>query len=196
MSDLRSRAGVFGVTSGAAVLLALPVVASGQVPGVDQVVGGVNHAAQGVVQAAPAPPVRLPAPAPAPAPRPAPAPAAAPAPSAPAPSYSAPATSTSTRSTMAGASVAPRGGSGGSGVQASASGKKRHAAAGASSDEKAAASQDSTSSPTDVQIADQTADVPEDASPATLPFTGLQLMLMGLAGLAAVAVGGVLRRAT
>ena len=47
---------------------------------------------------------------------------------------------------------------------------------------------------TDVEIADGTADAPGDASPATLPFTGLQLALMGMLGLMAVAGGALLRR--
>ena len=43
MHALRSRTGVVSITVGAAVLLALPVVAAGQVPGVDQVVRGVKE---------------------------------------------------------------------------------------------------------------------------------------------------------
>ena len=38
------------------------------------------------------------------------------------------------------------------------------------------------------------ADLPEDASPDTLPFTGLQLVLIAMAGLVALAGGLVLRR--
>ena len=66
MFDLRSRAGIVGVATGAA-LLALPVVAAGQVPVVDQVVGGVTRTAQ-ILAPAPVPPVTLPAPAATPAP--------------------------------------------------------------------------------------------------------------------------------
>jgi hypothetical protein len=96
MFDLRSRAGIVGVATGTA-LLALPVVAAGQVSVLDQVVGGVNQTAQGLAPA-PVPPVTLPAPpakpappvpvpavrapaspGPAAPPAPAPAPAAAPA---------------------------------------------------------------------------------------------------------------------
>jgi hypothetical protein len=39
-----------------------------------------------------------------------------------------------------------------------------------------------------------TVELPDDASPETLPFTGLQLALIALAGLAAVAAGLTLRR--
>src|SRR5688500_14669511 len=61
MHALRSRTGVVSITVSAAVLLALPVVASGQVPGVDKVVGGVTDTAQSVAPvsvppALPAPP--------------------------------------------------------------------------------------------------------------------------------------------
>ena len=57
MHALRSRTGVVSITVGAAVLLALPVVAAGQVPGVDQVVGGVKETAESI---APAPRCRRP----------------------------------------------------------------------------------------------------------------------------------------
>jgi hypothetical protein len=43
-------------------------------------------------------------------------------------------------------------------------------------------------------VASQARDLPEDASPETLPFTGLQLALIVMAGLAALAGGLVLRR--
>jgi hypothetical protein len=199
MSDLYSRAAAVGMTTGAVLLIALPVVASGQVPVVDQVVGGVNQAAQGVIQAAPsppAPPVKLPAPAP--APRPAPA-ASAPAPAAPAPSASAPASAPAPSATGSQASGRTSG-SGGSrgGSTARASGKKAHPGshvhALAASDKKASASQDSGTSPTDTQIADDPTSIPPDASPAKLPFTGLQLALMGMLGMAAIAAGAALRR--
>jgi hypothetical protein len=42
-------------------------------------------------------------------------------------------------------------------------------------------------------VADEAVELPEDASPATLPFTGLQLVLLALIGLG-TAVGGVLVR--
>jgi hypothetical protein len=209
MSDLRSRAAVFGLTTGAAVLLAVPVVASGQVPGVDRVVGGVNRAAQDVVQGAPPVPV-LPIQLPARPPAPSAAPAAggshsapetsAPAAPAPAPAASAPAGSAQSGSASAPAAAAraaaPATGSGSgggsSGVSASASGAKRRGTS-ASSSHKARAAQDSGSGPTDVEIADEAAEAPRDASPATLPFTGLRLALMLTAGLAVLATGTALR---
>jgi hypothetical protein len=42
-------------------------------------------------------------------------------------------------------------------------------------------------------VADEAVELPEDASPATLPFTGLQLALLALIGLG-TAAGGVLVR--
>jgi hypothetical protein len=42
----------------------------------------------------------------------------------------------------------------------------------------------------------ESVDLPEDANPATLPFTGLQLALLGLIGLTALAAGMALRRTT
>jgi hypothetical protein len=42
-------------------------------------------------------------------------------------------------------------------------------------------------------VADEAVELPEDASPATLPFTGLQLALLALVGLA-TAAGGLLVR--
>jgi hypothetical protein len=46
---------------------------------------------------------------------------------------------------------------------------------------------------TDVEIA--AADSGDAGGPASLPFTGLQLALLGLVGLAALAGGALLRRA-
>lgn len=203
MLNVRSRAGVIGVTAGATVLLALPVVSLGQVPSVDQVAGQVHDAAKGVVQAAPAP--SLPAPATRPAPR---APAqsrSAPAGSAPAQSHSAP-----PQRSSAGSSSSHGGGSGassahaGAAEKAAADGGERQHRPEASGDKKKNAAPDlgdvgketpATGIPaTDVQIADGTADAPRDASPGTLPFTGLQLALMAMLGLAAIAGGALLRR--
>jgi cobalamin biosynthesis Mg chelatase CobN len=198
MHAFRSRVGVVSVTAGAAIFLALPVVAAGQVPGVDQVVGGVTQTAESLVPApvsqtlpaAPAPPaapaqVQAPAPqpaatAPAPAaPAPAPAPQAAPRQSAPAATGSSSGKAAATSASKAGSSA-----KGDSGVSARSS-----------SDAPASASQDaSTDESAGSGAASQAADLPEDASPATLPFTGLQLALIVMTGLAALAGGLVLRR--
>jgi hypothetical protein len=196
MFDVRSRAAVVGTTAGAAVLLALPVVSWAQVPGVDQVVGKVGNTVQGVTGAVPAAPAR-------PAPAPAPAPAAAkpaPASSAPAPA-AAPAAPAAQRSTATSSAVPATGGastgssSGSSGrpaASASAS-SKRGAAAHAVGGGKASASAYDGAA-TDTQIADDPASAPRDASPASLPFTGLALILVAIAGMAALATGGMLRR--
>jgi hypothetical protein len=69
---------------------------------------------------------------------------------------------------------------------------------------KARASGDAGSAPsgdgagtTDVAIASQAAEeLPEDASPANLPFTGLQLVLMAIGGVVAILGGMALRRST
>jgi hypothetical protein len=201
MLNVRSRAGVIGVTAGATVLLAVPVVAFAQVPSVDQVVGDVNDAAQGVVEKAPA--------------RSLPAPAATPAPGAPAQSRSAPGGSSPAQSHSAppqrsseqrssGSSSSHGGGSGASSAHARAAEKapadgERHRRPEASGDKRNAAPDfgDPTMAATpatDVQIADGTADAPGDASPGALPFTGLQLALMAMLGLMAIAGGALLRR--
>ncbi|MEA2408749.1 MAG: hypothetical protein QOE69_2868, partial [Thermoleophilaceae bacterium] len=85
MLNVRSRIGMVAVGTSAAVLLAVPVVAAGQVPVVQEVVGGVTQTAESLAPA-PAPVPALPAPAAkAPAPQtPAPKPAPQPASSAPA----------------------------------------------------------------------------------------------------------------
>ena len=211
MLNVRSRAGVIGVTAGATVLLAVPVVAFAQVPSVDQVVGDVNDAAQGVVEKAPA--QSLPAPPQAPATTPAPgAPAqsrSAPGGSAPAQSHSAP-PQRSSEQRSSGSSSSHGGGSGASSAHARAADKapadggERQQRPEASDDKKKNAAPDfddvGAETPaagipaTDVQIADGTVDAPRDASPGTLPFTGLQLALMAMLGLAAVAGGALLRR--
>jgi hypothetical protein len=67
------------------------------------------------------------------------------------------------------------------------------------SDARARASQDasqddSADEPAGSDAGGQAVDLPKDASPATLPFTGLQLALIAMAGLAALAGGFTLRR--
>ncbi|HEX6584941.1 MAG TPA: hypothetical protein VF056_15180 [Thermoleophilaceae bacterium] len=57
-----------------------------------------------------------------------------------------------------------------------------------------ASQDDSADEAVDSGVADPVADLPEDAGPDTLPFTGLQLVLVAMAGLVALAGGLVLRR--
>jgi outer membrane biosynthesis protein TonB len=198
MFEVRSRAGLAAVTTAAAVLLALPVVAAGQVPVVDQVIGGVTETAQSLAAPAPAP---KPAPSPLPpasAPAANPAPSAAPAPPA-APAGSAPATAP--RQVTAAGAPGSGGMAGGSrqpaGAASAAKGereKSERAKRPAGSEERATAAQDDGAGSTDVEIVSQSAHLPEDASPDTLPFTGLQLALVAMIGLAAIASGAALRR--
>ncbi|HKP21279.1 MAG TPA: hypothetical protein VJT68_07165, partial [Thermoleophilaceae bacterium] len=58
MGEVRSRAGVLGAATGVAVLAVLPVMAFAQVPGANEVTGGVTDTVGGVVEAPalPAPP--------------------------------------------------------------------------------------------------------------------------------------------
>ena len=213
MFDLRSRAGIVGVATGAA-LLALPVVAAGQVPVVDQVVGGVTRTAQ-ILAPAPVPPVTLPAPPATPAP-----PAQVPALGAPASpglaappagsqaAAAAPRQGASTRApSLSGGGRAARS-PGARASRAKAETRQHHGTvtAGAASDESASAAQaESAAAPsagasgaddaaaTDVEIA--AADSGDQGGAAALPFTGLQLVLIGMAGLATLAGGALLRRA-
>jgi hypothetical protein len=197
MFDLRSRAGIVGVATGAA-LLALPVVATGQVPVVDQVVGGVTQTAQSLT-AAPVPQADLPTRSGKPAPLPAPVtpappvPAAPPAPEASVHTTSAPAprgmaASAVSAGTQAPSSPAPR---------AKASDKRQETASAASgavaSDARSDSAAGEPDGATDVEIA--AADSGDAGGPASLPFTGLQLTLLGIVGMAALAGGALLRRA-
>jgi hypothetical protein len=218
MLDVRSRAGVIAVTTSAAVLVGLPVVAFGQVPGVPQVVGGVTETANSLVQAPVAPP-SLPAPAPAPtvpaAPAPAPAPqvqatappSAAPKPAAKAPAAQAPAASNpgSAQARSAGTATGSSSGSAKASARRSATAADRSAKGdGRRGDRaKATASGDAGQAPAEEQsaagsqpaFASQGVDeLPDDASPANLPFTGLQLALMAIIGVAALVGGVALRR--
>jgi len=216
MLDVRSRAGIVAVTTGAALLLALPVVAAGQGPGVGDVVGGVKEkvegAAPGPPVAVPAPPVNLPAPA---APHAAPKaqgppPARGPAAQAPAASPQAPpAHARSNKPANPGGGRGERPGpapspsqnepatdqGGGSGDGGSKAGDGDGGAGDGGGDGKTVnTSQDDGGAPTDVEIADQVVEAPVDANPSTLPFTGFQLALMVALGLAAVGAGFALRR--
>ena len=203
MLNARSRTGVIAVTSGAVVLLALPVVASGQVPGLDRVVGGVTQGA-GTVTQAPAPPVSLPAPAPVSLPAPqarqapapaaprshSPAPAAAPrAAAAPGASYgSGGSTRTPAHGSARASAASDEGGRGGGGAGA-------HAAQQSGSPENEGDVPPARASGAErASAADEGTGGASDPSPGSLPFTGLQLALMGIVGVAALAGGAVLRR--
>ena len=224
MFNVRSRAGVVAVTAGATLLVALPVVSLGAVPAVDHLSGNANETARDVVTSAPKPslPAHAQAPAVRPAPlaqtpansdsaptRPTQAPR-----SAPADSHSrAPQHSSQSRGRGHSRALA-RGHAGGS-PQGEAAGQDEQAPQASDKDDqapqasdkkrKAASGDDTNAAPesgdetvsglaTDVEIADGSAAAPRDASPATLPFTGLQLALMGVFGLMAVAGGALLRR--
>ena len=219
MLDVRSRAGVIAVTTSAAVLVVLPVVAFGQVPGVPQVVGGVTETANSLVQAPVVPP-SLPAPPPAPAPvpaAPAPAPApqvhvpappsAAPKPAAQAPAAQAPAASNpgSAQTRSAGTATTSSSGSAKASARRSATAADRsakgegrrgdRARAMASGDAGQAPAEEQSAGGSEPAFASQGVDeLPDDASPANLPFTGLQLALMAIVGLAALVGGVALRR--
>ena len=194
MHALRSRTGVVSITAGAAVLLALPVVAAGQVPGVGQVVGGVTETAESIAPA-PAPPA-LPVQAPAPKP-PAAVPAPAPPPAAPAPAAGAPAAPRQSAPASAPQSDSGAGKSSArSGPRSgSAAGGERGVRARAASDAPARASQDGSADEAGgSEVASSAVELPEDASRESLPFTGLQVLLIVMSGLAALAGGVVLRR--
>ena len=82
----------------------------------------------------------------------------------------------------------------GSDARATASGERASAAqAESAADPNADASGAGDAAATDVEIA--AADSGDEGGPAALPFTGLQLVLIGMAGVAALAGGALLRRA-
>jgi hypothetical protein len=212
MPDLRSRAGFVGLTTAAAALLAMPVVAVGQVPGLDGVVGGVKERVQ---NAAPRPPVNVPAPPvdlPArPAP-PAPAPKGQGSPPAQGPAVQAPPASPQAPPAHARAkklagsgggeqpgpapSPSPNEPAAGEGGGSGDGGSKAGGGDGGGGDDGKTVdtSQDDGGTPTDVEIADEVVEAPVDASPSTLPFTGFQLALIAALGLAALGTGLGLRR--
>jgi hypothetical protein len=194
MHALRSRTGVVSITVSAAVLLALPVVAAGQVAGVDKVVGGVTDTAESV---APVPLPALPAPpAQAPASKP-PAAAPAPAQAAPAPKAAAPAAPRESATAAAPRAASSSGKASGRRVSASQAAAEDDGAvrARSASDAPARASQDDSADESGgSDLATATGDLGEDAGPGTLPFTGLRLVLILMVGLAALAGGFALRR--
>ena len=214
MFNVRSRAGVVAVTAGATLLVALPVVSLGAVPAVDHLPGHATETARDVVASAPKP--SLPAQAQAPAVKPAPrAPTRANSDSAPTRSTPAPrsapahghsgAPQHSSQSRGRGHSRARARGHAGGSPQGEAAGQDDQAPQASDKKRKAPSGDDTNAAPesgdetvsglaTDVEIADGSAAAPRDASPATLPFTGLQLALMGMFGLMAVAGGALLRR--
>jgi hypothetical protein len=221
----RFRVGVIA-TAGTAAVLSLPVVATGQVPSVGGVVGGVTDQLPSLpVPSVPAP--ALPAPLPAPPPQ---APAPAPAPTAPAPTVPAPSPSLPSAPSVAelpntgGNAPAPAGSAPGSSTPATgrsapsvattaegsrksadtgSSRSSRHRDGGAkakgSNDEPAGASGDESPAKADAALASAAvqadpADLPDNPSPDTAPFTGLQLAYMVAMGLMLAAAGMTFRR--
>ena len=214
MLNVRSRVGGVAVTTGAAVFLGSSGrrgrAGAGGRPGRGRCDGDGQEPRSGARRRAAR---RAPAPVPAPAPAPAaPAPAPAPAlqlPSAPSaapkPAAQAPAARHRRQATrlaqVRGAGAASKRSSGGGKAaarrtanaadrSAKRGGHRGGAKAKASGDAGSPPAEDAGQRRADVAIASQEADaLPDDASPAKLPFTGLQLALMAIAGLAAL-VGG------
>lgn len=216
----RSRVAVIA-TAGTAALLSLPVVALGQVPNLNGVVGGATNQVPSLPAPVPALPALPPLPAlpqvQAPAPTPAPAPSAppslpAPLPALPKPGSGAPAAP----APAAPAAPAAGGGSvpggavtvGGKSSAKSVAGESRRSTrrhdggpkAISSSDKaggtKAKAASEADAARAEAAVAADAADLPDNASPETVPFTGLQLALIAMAGLAALAAGAVMRHGT
>ena len=224
MHVLRSRVGAIVITGGVMAVLGLPVVAFGQVPGVGDAVGGVTEQLPAVppLPVAPSLPTlpsapSVPAPvAPAPAPAPAPSTPSVPvpqpsvpapvtealagqghgqaaAPSAPAAGQSSPAAGRAgVQSTAADGQAGRAGAKSTSAARASKAKRRARAEAKAnSSGERASASTESSAA---AALASAAPDLPANANPETVPFTGLQLSLLVILGLIAVAVGLTLRR--
>jgi hypothetical protein len=193
MSDVRTRAGAVAVT--AAALLALPVVAEGQVPVVGQIVSGGSGTVQSVTEQRP-PSALLDAPAGQPPSAPAP-----PAPFTsrtaavhpqPAPARS-PAASSHGAGGPAGTSSPKSAGTRHVGASAASSSarKKAKTRAGASGEESAADARQEDGGSAGSSAADVT-NVGGDSA-ARLPFTGFELLLAAMAGLAMFAGGALLR---
>lgn len=213
----RSRVAVIA-TAGTAALLSLPVVALGQVPNLNGVVGGATNQVPSLPAPVPALPALPPLPAlpqvQAPAPAPAPAPSAppslpAPLPALPKPGSGAPAAPAPAAPAAGGGSV-PGGAVtvGGKSSAKSVAGESRRSTrrhdggpkAISSSDKaggtKAKAASEADAARAEAAVAADAADLPDNASPETVPFTGLQLALIAMAGLAALAAGAVMRHGT
>jgi hypothetical protein len=185
---------------------------------VGDVVGGVKGKVEGAAPAppvsVPAPPVNLPAPAAPHAPGPkaqSPPPARGPAAQAPAPPPQAPPAHARSKKPAnpgggrgEGAGPAPNpsqnepaageGGGSGDGGSKAGGGDGGAGDGGGGGGKTVNTSQDDGGTPTDVEIADQVVEAPVEANPSTLPFTGFQLALMVVLGLAAVGTGFALRR--
>lgn len=210
------RFGVIALATAVMAVLSGPMVAAGQVPPVTDVVDGVTDQLPSLpaspvplptpVLPAPLPEVQAPAPAPAPVPAPAPA-LPAPAPSLPTPTL--PGSGAGSGQTAQTAPAQSGSGAGDSSAQSiRASTEKRSGAARANApgdsrkprrgrDAKAresaekparARTQESAEVSAAAALAQDAADLPDDASPETAPFTGLELSL--LMGLGVMALGG------
>ena len=195
------------------VLVLVPGVAFAQVPGVDQVVGGVTDTTGGIVQE-PALPALPPSPLPVQPPA-----VSAPtvqAPAVSAPTVQAPAVQAPASQAPASQAPAPGGGSaradvtsandvtdagGGharahsraSGARKARHAGRRHAHASAAAD--AGASEAATARADELAMANKAADpLPEDPRPARSPFTGFALGLLCFTGLSALGIGLAIRR--
>jgi hypothetical protein len=71
---------------------------------------------------------------------------------------------------------------------------KRAKAAGKDKGVEARASRKSSATAAEAAVASAAPDLPEDASPETVPFTGLELSLLLMLGLLGIAGGMTLRR--
>ncbi len=215
MHSLRSRVGVIAVAIGGVAALSVPVVAAGQVPSVDQTIGGVTDQLPSVQvpslepvapapAPAPVPQIQVPAPPPAPS-LPAPLPSlpgtgsgpAQPSPSQPAPSQAAPSQPASGAQGGSSESLSASGREGAGTARAAAAKKRadRRVEAKGSADEPAgAARKESADVGATASVAQDAAALPDDASPETSPFTGFRLGVLAMLGLLSLAGGLALRR--
>ncbi len=204
---------MIAVAIGGVAALSVPVVAAGQVPSVDQAIGGVTDQLPSVqvpslepVAPAPVPAPQIQGPAPPPAPSlPAPLPSlpgtgsgpSQPAPSQPAPSQAAPSQPASGAQGGSSESLSSSGrdGAGTAGAAAAKKRADRRAEAKGSADEPAgAAKKESADVGATASVAQDAAALPDDASPETSPFTGFRLGVLAMLGLLSLAGGLALRR--